>query len=294
MIRIATRLTLACVLALAGIIVWSALWASPRVRLYHPPLDRIVLPADPDALARGGHLVAAVAVCTVCHGENLAGKLAFKDDFLGQGYTANLTAGRGGVGAHYTDSDWVRAIRYGVRPDSTGILFMPSDYFNAITDADLGAMIAFLKVLPPVDNERTHVEINLLPRLLIDTGVLGGMVRAAMIDMTAPRRPPPADPGAYLVKLGGCTFCHGADLRGGQGPEPGAPAGQDLTVSGPMAAWSQADFIATMRSGVTPDQHTIAGKYMPWMGYRGMTDGELASIWSYLRLLDTPEGRKPA
>lgn len=285
MIRIATRLTLAGMLALAAFIVWSTLWGSPRVRLYHPPQDKIALAVDPASIAHGGHLVAAVAVCTICHGENLAGKLAFQDDFLGQGYTANLTSGRGGVGAYYTDADWVRAIRYGVHPDNTGILFMPSDYFNAITDADLGAMIGFLKALPPVDNERTRVEINLAPRLLIDTGVLGGMVRAAQIDMTAPRRPPSADPGAYLVQLGGCTFCHGAGLHGGQGPEPGAPGGQNLTASGPMAHWSQADFITTMRSGTTPEGHAIAGKYMPWMGYRNMTDDELEAIWSYLRTI---------
>ena len=117
----------------------------------------------------------------------------------GRGYTANLTSGRGGVGRTYSDADWVRSIRYGVRPDGRGIIFMPSDYFNRISDADLGAMIAYLKSLPPVDNERTAVEINFAARLMIDLGMFGDVVRAARIDFRAPRPPPPTDPGAYLV-----------------------------------------------------------------------------------------------
>ena len=201
------------------------------------------IPADAASIARGRHLVEAVAVCTICHGENLGGKLAFEDNFLGRGYTANLTSGRGGVGRTYSTADWVRSIRYGVRPDGRGIIFMPSDYFNRISDADLGAIIAYLQSLPPVDNERTAVEINFAARLLIDLGMFGDVVRAARIDFRAPRPPPPADPGAYLVTLGGCTFCHGPHLTGGQGPEPGAPGGPDLTAGGPLSRWSLADFV---------------------------------------------------
>jgi mono/diheme cytochrome c family protein len=268
---------------LAGLVLLE-MW-SPRNRVYTTPNDDIPVPTDAASIARGKHLVEAVAVCTICHGDNLGGKLAFEDAFLGRGYTANLTSGRGGIGRTYSNADWVRSIRYGVRPDGRGIIFMPSDYFNRITDADLGAMIAYLRRLRPVDNERTAVEVNWPARLLIDLGAFGEVVRAARIDFHAPRPPPPADPGAYLVALGGCTFCHGLRLTGGQGPEPGAPGGPDLTSSGPLSKWSFADFVGTMRFGLTPDGHAIAPKYMPWVGYRNMTDDELRSIWVYLRSL---------
>ena len=258
---------------------------SPRNRTYRPPEDKIVVPTDAASIARGKHLVEAVAVCTICHGDDLAGKLAFEDAFLGRGYTANLTSGRGGVGQTYSDADWIRSIRYGVRPDGRGIIFMPSDYFNRISDADLGAIIAYLRSLRPVDNERTAVEINLPARLLIDLGVFGDVVRAARIDFHASRPAPPSDPGAYLVALGGCTFCHGPHLTGGQGPEPGAPGGPDLTSTGPLSRWSLAEFVATMRTGITPEGHAIAPKYMPWLGYRNMTDEELRQIWERLRSL---------
>ncbi len=256
---------------------------APRNRIYHPPDDEIAIPTDAGSIARGKHLVEAVAVCTICHGADLGGKLAFDDPFLGHGYTANLTGGPGGIGRRYATSDWVRAIRYGVRPDGHAIIFMPSDYYNQISDPDLGAIIAYLQGLPPVANQRTAVEINLIPRALIDFGVFGDVVRAARIDPRAKRLPPPSAPGAYLVALGGCTFCHGPGLTGGLGPEPGAPGAPNLTANGPLRSWSLAEFEATMRGGVTPGGHAIEPRYMPWLGYRDMTDQELAAIWRYLR-----------
>ncbi len=265
---------------------------SPRNRIYHPPDDHIAIPTDQASITRGKHMVEAIAVCTICHGVNLGGKLAFADSFLGRGYTSNLTSGRGGVGRTYTNADWIRSIRYGVRPDGHGIPFMPSDYFNKISDADLGGIVAYLKTIPPVDNNRTHVEINSLARLLIDLGVFGDLVRAAKIDFHAPRSKPPKSQGEYLVQVGGCTFCHGPGLAGGQGPEPGAPPGTDLTVGGPLARWSFSDFGKTMRTGVDARGHAISPKFMPWLAYGNMTDAELHEIWLYLRLL--PSSEKPA
>jgi len=277
------RRAAALLLCTLAVVLWWRVSRSPRNRLYHPPDDPVAIPRDAVSIARGKHLVEAVAVCTICHGVNLGGKLAFQDAFLGRGYTSNLTGGRGGVGGTYSNADWIRSIRYGVRPDGHGIPFMPSDYFNSISDADLGAVIAYLKGLPPVDNERTRVEINLPARLLIDLGIFGDLVRAAKINFRVSRPQPPSDEGHYLVEVGGCTFCHGADLRGGQGPEPGAPGGTDLTARGPLSGWSLAEFRDTMRNGVDPQGHAINPKYMPWLAYRNMTDAELAAIWTYLR-----------
>jgi hypothetical protein len=110
-------------------------------------------------------------------------------------------------------------------------------------------------------------------------------VRAAKIDFHAPRPPAPSIGGAYLVDVGGCTFCHGPGLTGGQGPEPGAPRGTDLTANGPLSRWSFSDFRNTMRTGVDPKGHGIDPKYMPWLAYRNMTDGELEEVWIYLRSL---------
>lgn len=46
--------------------------------------------------------------------------------------SANLTRGKGGIGQTFSDSDYVRSIRYGVRSDDKPVIFMPSDHFNAL------------------------------------------------------------------------------------------------------------------------------------------------------------------
>jgi hypothetical protein len=146
-------------------------------------------------------------------------------------------------------------------------------------------MIAYLKSLPPIDNETTRVEINLPARVLIDLGIFGDVVRVTKIDFHSPRRRSLPPEGEYLVDIGGCTFCHGATLTGGQGPEPGAPGGTDLSRTGPLSRWSFSQFQSTMRNGVNPEGHAINPKYMPWLGYRNMTDAELNAIWMYLQSL---------
>ncbi len=128
-------------------------------------------------------------------------------------------------------------------------------------------------------------EARAAARLLIDLGLFGEVIRAARIDLQSPRPTLSAGDGAYLVTLAGCTFCHGAHLRGGQGPEPGAPGGPDLTRTGALRSWTEADFAMALRTGLTASGHPINPKYMPWLGYRHMSDAEIALVWQYLQAL---------
>ena len=285
-------------LALIGNMILAAAAALMTVVLllpergYRPPDETVTVPADPASIARGQHLVEAVAVCTVCHGDDLGGKLAFEDPFLGHGYTTNLTAGRGGIGKRYTVRDWVRSIRYGVRPTRTAIQFMPSDHYNTISDADLGAIIGYLIQAPPIDNERTRVELNPVARLLVGVGLFGEVNRTATINFARPRSKRPLDEGAYLTGIAGCTFCHGSQLEGGQGPEPGAPAAPSLRGTDPLRPITKTDFVRSLRFGIARDGHLIQPKHMPWLGYRNMTDPELISIWQHTR--NEPDGLGPS
>ena len=58
---------------------------------------------------------------------------------------SNLTKGQGGVGASYTDADFVRALRHGVRPDGKSFLIMPANLYAHLSDADVGALIAYIR-----------------------------------------------------------------------------------------------------------------------------------------------------
>ena len=65
----------------------------------------------------------------------------------------NLTSGRCGIGGVFTDEDYVRAIRHEIGKDGEALVIMPAEEYYKISDDDLGAMIAYLKTLPHVDNE---------------------------------------------------------------------------------------------------------------------------------------------
>ena len=65
--------------------------------------------------------------------------------------------------------------------------------------------------------------------------------------------------------------------------EPGAPLAPNLTPGGELRAWTEEQFITTMRTGVTPSGTEM--NYMPWQ-YKGqMTDDELKAVWAYLMSL---------
>ena len=47
--------------------------------------------------------------------------------------------------------------------------------------------------------------------------------------------------------------------------------------------WSEADFINTIRTGVTPEDDELDPKNMYWKRFAKMTDDELGAIWLFLR-----------
>jgi cytochrome c553 len=254
-------------------------------RTYAVEPTPIAIPTDDLAVARGYYLAAGIAVCLNCHGQDMAGQVMVDDPALGYVRTPNLTPGAGGIGAQYSDADWVRALRHGIRPDGKGLVFMPVDHYYYLNDEDLGDLIAYLKQLPPVASAPGRTEMHFVSRVLIGAGLFGELMRAAEIDHAAPRPPLPPEQGAYLVQIGGCTFCHGTNLAGGQGPEPGAPPGSNLRQRGILDAYSLEQFLVVMRTGVTPYGKTIDPLFMPYQGYANMTDADLIIIWDYLRSL---------
>lgn len=65
------------------------------------------------------------------------------------------------------DLYYVRAIRHGVNPQGRGLLIMHSDAYHNLSEVDLGALIAYLKSLPPVDNVLPDRRIELLGRMIM-------------------------------------------------------------------------------------------------------------------------------
>jgi mono/diheme cytochrome c family protein len=180
----------------------------------------------------------------------------------------------------------VRAIRYGVRHDSTSLLIMPSEVYVHFSDRDLAALIAYLKQVTPVDRELPPTELRWLGKLLTGAGRLNLLVATKTEPLiSVPHLEPAvnAEYGRYLVETAGCAGCHGYGLSGGRvaGP-PGLPPASNLTPAARIASWSEADFFRTMREGVRPDGTTM-DEFMPWRTLGRMTDDELRAIWMYLK-----------
>ena len=283
LVKIAAALAGIAVAALLGVYLLSA---RELGRVYAHPEARITVPSDTASIARGEHLVQAIAACATCHDVDLGGKVYADMGPVGVVAGRNLTRGNGGVGETFTDDDWVRAIRFGIRPDGTSLIMMPSEVYANLSDADLGAAIAYLKQVPPVDRDIPPSRFGLLGRTLIATGKLkilsAPKTHGQATVASVPEERSPAY-GRYLAEVSGCAGCHGPGLSGGPiaGP-PGLPPAANLTPSSRLAQWSESDFRGVLREGRKPDGMRL-DEFMPWRSYAGMTDLEIGALWDYLR-----------
>jgi len=277
------------------VLIVAGLYLNTSVRLnktYSVQTETITIPTDPASIERGRH-VAVIRLCTECHGADMSGRVFLDEAVIGRISTTNLTSGKGGVGGELSDADWVRAIRHGVRPDGKPLLIMPAGEFYYLSDADLGAVIAYVKSLPPVDNELPAKEIGPLFRVAM-TFMDVVIIPAEVIDHAAPRPIAPEvgvtlEYGKYLAIT--CTGCHGSGFSGGPIPlaPPEFPPALNLTPGGELQGWTVEMFINTLRTGVTPSGHQFDNQYMPWQQLGQMTDEELQALFLFLRSLPATE-----
>jgi cytochrome c553 len=279
------------VLYIAGSVKWNKLHGQ-----YDVPVETITIPTDQASIARGEH-IATIRMCRECHTETLSGQSDRAPGLITLSIP-NLTSGAGGVGATNTDADWVRAIRHGVGYDGRGLVLMPSKIWYYLSDEDLGALIAYLKNLPPVNNEMPAADLEPLGRVMLVLGQLPPEIvpNVISIDHNGPRPVAPepgitVDYGKYLAST--CTLCHGSDLNG-QTISEGGPQkylAPNLTPGGELHSWSETQFMETLRTGVTPSGHQIID-VMPWKYFGQMTDDELKAVWMYLQSLPAlPQGK---
>ena len=265
-----------------GIVGLLALYYATNQQInktYTVSFEMFDIPQDAQTVERGRIIVTTRAFCIDCHGGNLAGDVWDEGWLAGRLVVPNLTSGAGSVGAEFTDEDFVRAIRYGLEPDGSSVIAMPSEHYNALSDTDLAAIIAYLRSLAPVDSEHSENRIGPLFRWYILTDPHS--LPASLIDHDAPRPPEPvpgvtAEYGKYLGIV--CGLCHGENMAGGD--EPGA--GLNLTPGGDLGKWTEEQFIQTMRTGKTPAGRNLDAEMMPWKAIGQMSDDELKAIWLYL------------
>ena len=254
-----------------------------------------------DVLERGRYLIEVAGHCANCHasrapdgrpiaGRGLAGGWVIQEGPV-RAVMPNITPDREtGIGA-WTDAQIGIAIREGRRPDGSLIgPPMPVDFYRGISDADLAAMVAYLRSVPPVRNavtERSSYPFPLQPHPPAGTV------------------PPPADNavarGAYLAgPIAHCLDCHSGRLPNRQ-IDPARPGAQGLSFTGPwgtvvarnltphpvtgIGGWTEAQFARALREEVGGDGRPL----MPPMGrgrvWAALTDRDVADLHAYFRSL---------
>jgi cytochrome c553 len=280
-------LVVVSILLFVGYVYWRS--AALMAKTYDVPVPKVTIPTDAASIARGKHLVENVSLCIECHDKDLGGKIFMDNAAFGRLAGTNLTDGRGGIGKGYKDGDYVRALVHGVRKDRHSVLFMPSADYK-FTEADLVAIIAYIRSLPPVDRELPPPSIGPMARTLSVFGnfplFVAEMIDHQNVEFAAPvDTTNPVAAGDYLISTGGCRGCHLPDLTGGGGPPPGA---SNITPVG-IGGWSEADFIRAIREHKRPDG-TVIAEEMPRI-YKQMSDDDLRKIFAYLKTVP-PKGEK--
>jgi mono/diheme cytochrome c family protein len=256
-------------------------------KTYNVPAEHIAVSDDSATLARGAHLAASVG-CAECHGEGLRGNAMIDASPMGRLVALNLTRGEGGVGSQLTPELIERAVRHGVAPNGQPLRVMPANDYQYMSDDDIRAVVSYVQRVTPVNNVLAPSRLMLLPRVLLVTNALPLLPAERMRDSAgapmAVTAGPTKDYGLYLATLAGCRACHGPGLSGGkiEAGDPSWGPAANLTPSGNLGKWSEAEFIQTIRTGKRPDGSALRAP-MPWKTIANMTDDELHAVWLYLQ-----------
>ncbi|MEP7277231.1 MAG: c-type cytochrome [Bacteroidota bacterium] len=279
-----TMITLGSLLAIV-IVFYAIVYYKTEARInktYTVQLQTLTVPTDSLSYIQGKH-IAENRGCIGCHGADLAGGRAFLNvqSPVGLLYSANITSGKGGL--DFTDADWIRVLRHGLGKDNKSVWFMPSHEIYHISNQEMAQLLCFIKQHPPVDKIVPQKSIKPLGRILTFLGKYP-LLPAEMINHNTVYKDKiqptiTASYGAYLATV--CQGCHGAHMKGGPAHEPGEPVIPDISSTGEPGKWQLAGFIATLRTGKTPEGKQLA-EAMPWR-FLTFTDDELHAIQLYLK-----------
>lgn len=273
------------VAAAAAAIVGTQLAERKRNRVIDIKVKPVAIPNDAAAIERGRYLYTSRG-CVDCHAANGAGR-AFIDSGDMKIAGPNISPGPGNVVAKYQSEDWVRTLRHGVKPSGKPLFIMPSEDYNRLTDEDTGALIAYVKSLPPVPGDAGVVKLPLPVKVIYGFGGIPDPVEK--IDHSLPPPKPVAaavtvEHGAYVAAM--CIGCHGAGLSGGKipGGPPDWPAAANITAGDKSVMPAYKDgtsFAAMMKTGKRPDGSAI--KVMPFESLRELNEVDVQALYAYLK-----------
>lgn len=263
-----------------------------------------VAQAAPDdaRLLERGRALAVAADCMACHtqpngGRPFAGGYAIASP-LGSIYATNITPSKSAGIGQYTEADFTRALREGIRKDGSHLYpAMPYTAYTQLSDDDVLALYTyFMRGVEPVD---TVAPVTELP---FPFNIRLSMMGWNLLYLDNKRfTPDPAkseqiNRGAYLAgALAHCSTCHtprnalmGEDLSralgGGQVGPWYAPNITSDKVSG-IGAWTNEELVQYLRTGRVVGKAQAAGPMAEAVEHslQHLPDADLQAIAAYLR-----------
>jgi mono/diheme cytochrome c family protein/cytochrome c2 len=257
-------------------------------------------------IERGNYLVNTIMACGNCHSPRDANGKTIADKAFSGGLTfntpafvataSNITPDPGtGIGS-WSDAEIKRALIEGLRPDHGHLpgvplaAIMPANFYKALLNDDLDAVVAYLRSLKPVRNEVANPVYKVPIRRDAYPDAEAGFSKAMFTD--------PVRRGAYLVTIGHCMECHSAWSRGvsdfktglGRGGRDFSEAGfvgskasnitSDRTAG--IGAWSDQEIARAITHGIGRDGRMLKPP-MAFAYYAGLKDTDIGDIIAYLR-----------
>ncbi|WP_168879866.1 cytochrome c [Rhizobium sp. P28RR-XV] len=267
---------------------------------------------DIDALVKKGQAIATAADCMACHTVPKTGK-PYTGGYgivspLGTIYSSNITPSwQYGIG-DYSEADFERAVRKGIRKDGSHLYpAMPYDAYGAITDTDLHALYAyFMRGVQPVDEAPKDYTALPFPFNMRISMAGWNLLFANRKPFTPdPARSEEINRGAYLVgALGHCASCHasrnilmgqgaGAPLAGGEVGPWYAPNITSDPISG-IGGWTENELEQYFRTGKVEGKGQAAGGMAEAIdnSLQHLPDSDLKALAAYLK--STTPVRDPA
>lgn len=283
---------------------------------FDAPLPDLKASKDSFLIARGKYLAYGPAHCASCHSPMdqleavdkglqipLSGGWELAIDpgtFRAPNLTPDPETGIGKV----SDGQLARALRYSIgHRENFMFPFMP---FQEMSDADVVAIISFLRSQPAVVHDVKPSELSFLGKALVAFGA---------IKPAGPKATPPVsvvidstkEYGEYLAnRVANCVGCHtdrdlktgaftGTPFAGGfHMPADAFSKGYSFVTpnltpdqeTGVLSPWDEIGFINRFHAG-----RTVATSPMPWGCFSRMNDVELKALYRYLHTLQ-PEKKK--
>jgi mono/diheme cytochrome c family protein len=236
---------------------------------------RAAEPAQPDATIERGKYLAIAADCGACHtapnGKPFAGGLPI-DTALGTIYSTNITPSADfGIG-RYTEEEFSRALRRGIRGDGAHLYpAMPYTSYAKFTDEDTHALYLYFKqAVAPVDARAPETELPFPMNIRLSMLAWNLLFLDSQVFTPDPKQSAQWNRGAYLVEgAAHCGTCHtprgflmqeetSRALSGAQVGPWYAPNITSDPASG-IGSWSKEELAAYLRNGHLRGKAQAAG-----------------------------------